>query len=282
MYRILQTISLAPQVNEMIVRAPFIAGHAKAGNFVVLRMHEKGERIPLTIADSDEKYGTITLLFQKIGKTTEELGTLRAGRAIRDIAGPLGHATPIRKYGHCVLVGGGIGTATLFPILKALRIERNRTTVILGARTKELLVWEDKFREYAADLILTTDDGSSGKKGLVTEALQEILTSEKVDIVFTVGPVRMMQAVSEMTRPQGIKTLVSLNPVMVEGTGMCGACRVSIAGKTKFACIDGPEFDGHEVDFEEIAQRLHFYKDEEVTSLKKYNAKRCKGKCGKK
>ena len=281
MFKILQTEKIAPQVYSMVINAPFIASHTKAGNFIVLRIHEKGERIPLTIADSDSDKGTITLLFQTIGRTTEELGRLKAGDQIKDIAGPLGHATPIKRYGHCVLVGGGIGTATLFPILKELNMKRNRTTVILGARTKDLIVWEDKFMENSNNLIMTTDDGSSGRKGLVTRALKEIIGKEKVEIVITVGPVRMMQAVSLLTKPHGIKTLVSLNPVMVEGTGMCGACRVTISGKTKFACIDGPEFDGHEVDFEELAHRLNFYKDEEMESLNKFKNRRCKGKCKK-
>lgn len=281
MYKILHTVSLAPQVYEMVVKAPFIAAHAKAGNFVVLRIHQRGERIPLTIADSDSTSGTITLLFQALGKTTEELSTLKKGEGIRDIAGPLGHPTPIRRYGHCVIVGGGIGSATLFPILQELKKKRNRTTSILGARTKDLIVWEDKFRENSNRLILTTDDGSSGRMGLVTSALREVIERGKVGIVFAVGPVRMMQAVSELTRPHGIKTLVSLNPVMLEGTGMCGACRVTIDGKTKFACIDGPEFDGHHVDFEEISQRLNFYKDEEHESLKKFKKRICKGTCKK-
>lgn len=279
MFKILRKESVAPQVDAIIVAAPYIASHAKAGNFIVLRIHEKGERIPLTIADSDTKKGTITLLFQKIGKTTEELGTLKKGSLIRDIAGPLGHDTPIKNYGHAVLVGGGIGSATLYPILRALKEKKNRVTVILGARTKELLVWEDRFAEYADETILTTDDGSSGKKGLVTEALKEVIDSSTVNVVLAVGPIRMMQAVAGLTRPRGLKTYVSLNPVMVEGTGMCGACRVSIAGKTKFACIDGPEFDAHDVDFEEIAHRLNFYKEEETASLDAFKKKKCRGKC---
>lgn len=280
MFRILQKQTVAPQVDEMDVEAPYIARHHQAGNFVVLRIHEKGERIPLTIADSDSEKGTITLLFQKIGKTTEELGTLGAGNAIMDIAGPLGHATPVKKYGHCVLIGGGIGAATIFPILKALKTKRNKITVILGARTKELLVWEDRFRQYANEVLLTTDDGSAGRKGLVTGALQEVIESSKVELVLAVGPLRMMQAVSELTKPYGVKTLVSLNPVMVEGTGMCGACRVNIAGKTRFACIEGPEFDGHEVDFGELAHRLGFYREEEEVALKRFQRK-CKDKCKK-
>lgn len=277
MFKILEKESTSPLVDSMIVEAPYIAGHAKAGNFVVLRLHEKSERIPLTIADSNKDKGTITLLFQKVGKTTEELGMLNPGDEIRDIAGPLGHATPVRKYGHCVLVGGGIGAATLYPILKALKEKKNRISVILGSRTKELLVWEDKFKEHSNELLITTDDGSSGRKGLVTEVLKEIIEKKRVAIVIAVGPIRMMQAVSDLTKPYGVKTIVSLNPVMVEGTGMCGACRVNIAGKTRFACIEGPEFDGHEVDFQELASRLNFYREEEEQSLKQFRRK-CKRK----
>lgn len=278
MYKILHKETVAPQVDAMIVDAPYIAKNSKAGNFIVLRINERGERIPLTIADADRKKGTITLLFQKIGKTTEELGRLKKGEEIRDVVGPLGHATPIKKYGHCVLVGGGIGSATLFPILKALKEKKNRVTVILGARNKELLVWEDKFSKYADKILLTTDDGSSGRKGLVTEALKEVIENDSAKIVLAVGPIRMMQAVSELTKPYGVKTLVSLNPVMVEGTGMCGACRVNIAGETKFACIEGPEFDAHEVDFQELANRLGFYREEEAQAMKAFK-KKCKGKC---
>ena len=280
MFKIVHKETAAPQVTSLIIEAPYIAKHHKAGNFVVLRIHEKGERIPLTIADSDSDKGTITLLFQTIGKTTEELAMLKAGDEIRDIAGPLGHATPVEKYGHCVLVGGGIGSATLFPILKALKEAQNKITVILGARTKELLVWPDKFGKYADETLLTTDDGSSGKKGLVTETLKGVIEKNKADLVIAVGPVRMMQAVSEMTKPYVIKTLVSLNPVMVEGTGMCGACRVTVSNKTRFACIEGPEFDGHEVDFQELANRLGFYRAEEAESMAKFKS-RCKGKCKK-
>jgi NAD(P)H-flavin reductase len=278
MYKILKKETVAPQVDAMIIEAPYIARHHQAGNFVVLRIDEKGERIPLTIADSDSEKGTITLLFQKIGKTTEELGALKTGKAIRDIAGPLGHATPIMEYGHCVLVGGGIGSATLYPILKALKGIHNKVTVILGARNKELLVWGERFKELADEVLLTTDDGSSGRKGLVTEALKEVMDNSKVEIVIAVGPIRMMQAVSELTRPYNVKTLVSLNPVMVEGTGMCGACRVNVGGKTRFACIEGPEFDAHEVDFQELANRLGFYREEEQESMNIFK-KKCKGNC---
>ncbi len=265
----------------MEVEAPYIAGHHQAGNFVVLRINEKGERIPLTIADSNKEKGTITLLFLKIGKTTEDLGKLKAGKTIRDIAGPLGQATPIKKYGHCVLVGGGIGVATIYPILKALKQKKNRVTTILGARSKDLLAWEEKFREHSNDLIITTDDGSAGTKGIVTTPLKQIIDNSNVKIIIAVGPIRMMQAVAELTKPYNIKTLVSLNPIMVEGTGMCGACRVNIAGVTKFACIEGPEFDAHEVDFEELINRQGFYLEEEAQAMKARKKKKCKGNCKK-
>lgn len=281
MYKILKKRAISPQVDEIEVEAPHIAGHHQAGNFIVLRINQKGERIPLTIADSDREKGTITLLFQKIGKTTRALGKLKAGIIIRDIAGPLGHATPIKRYGHCVLVGGGIGAATIYPILKALKAKKNRVTSILGARTKELLAWEEKFGAASNDLIITTDDGSAGTKGIVTEPLKEVIESSNVKIIIAVGPIRMMQAVAELTRPYNIKTLVSLNPIMVEGTGMCGACRVNIAGITRFACIEGPEFDAHEVDFDELINRQGFYIEEEAQAMKASKKKKCKGKCNK-
>lgn len=268
MFKILKKQTLAPKIDMIVIHAPYIAKHAKVGNFVVIRVNEKGERIPLTIADSDSREGTITILFQKVGKTTELLGMLNPGDKIRDVAGPLGHESPIAMYGRCVLVGGGIGTATLYPILKALKNAGNETTVIMGARTKELLVWEEKFRDAADELFVTTDDGSYGRKGFVTDTLKEIIDSRPVAFVVAVGPVRMMKAVSDLTKPYGIATIVSLNPLMVEGTGMCGACRVKIAGETRFACTDGPEFDGHKVDFDELERRLSFYKEEEERAYK--------------
>ena len=276
MFKILHKQTLAPKIDMMVIHAPYIARHAKVGNFVVLRMNKRGERIPLTIADSDRKEGTITILFQKVGKTTEALGMLNTGDKIRDITGPLGHPTPIKRYGNCVLVGGGIGAATLYPILNALKEPNNHVTVIMGARTKELLIWEDKFKKISDEFFITTDDGSYGRKGMVTEVLKEVVDSKSVALVVAVGPVKMMKAVSDLTRPYGVKTLVSLNPLMVEGTGMCGACRVTIAGKTKFTCIDGPEFDGHEVDFQELESRLSFYREEEEKAYKLFLNKKSK------
>ncbi|MBI4653647.1 MAG: sulfide/dihydroorotate dehydrogenase-like FAD/NAD-binding protein [Nitrospirae bacterium] len=278
MFKILYKQTLAPKIDMMVISAPYIARHAKAGNFVVIRLNKKGERIPLTIADADVGNGTITLLFQKVGKTTEALGMLKRGGFIRDIAGPLGHPTPITKYGDCVLVAGGVGGATLYPIIKALKETGNNITFIMGARSKEYLIWEEKFKKIADECIVTTDDGSYGRKGLVTDVLKEVIQNKPIAIVVAVGPVRMMKAVSELTKPYGIKTIVSLNPLMVEGTGMCGACRVNIAGKTMFACIDGPEFDGHEVDFQVLENRLGFYKEEEEKAYKLFLNKPRKGK----
>ncbi len=277
MFKIIRKETLAPKIDMMVIRAPYIARHAKVGNFVVLRLNKRGERVPLTIADSDSNDGTITILYQKIGKTTEALGKLTVGSSIRDIAGPLGHPTPVKRYGNCVLVGGGIGAATIYPILKGLRAAQNNVTVIMGARTKEFLIWEDKFRQISNEFFVTTDDGSYGRKGLVTSMLKEVFDGKPVSLVVAVGPVKMMKAVSDLTKPYGIKTIVSLNPLMVEGTGMCGACRVSIAGVTRFTCIDGPEFDAHEVDFQELENRLSFYKEEEEEAYKLLLKKAKKG-----
>jgi ferredoxin--NADP+ reductase len=280
MFKILQKQPLAINIDMMVIRAPHIARNAQVGNFVVMRLDEKGERIPLTIADSDAKAGTITILFQKIGKSTQSLGLLTKGGTIKDVAGPLGHPTPIKKYGKCVLVGGGIGAATLYPITRALKEAKNRTTVILGARSKDYLIWEERFRESSDELLVSTDDGSYGRKGFVTDVLKEIVEDKPVKLVIAVGPVKMMEAVSELTRPYGIKTMVSLNPLMVEGTGMCGSCRVTVSGQTHFACIDGPEFDGHEVDFKGLENRLGFYREEEETAYKLFIKKHKKGSKG--
>jgi len=279
MFKILEKQKLASRIDSMVIHAPYIARHAKAGNFVVLRLSEKGERIPLTIADFDTKKGTITILFQKVGKTTEALGMLKSGDSIRDIAGPLGHPTPIKTYGDCVLVAGGIGGATLYPIIKALKEAGNNITIIMGARSKEFLIWEEKFKKFSDECIITTDDGSYGRKGLVTDALREIIQNKPVALVLAVGPIRMMKAVSDLTKDYNVKTIVSLNPLMVEGTGMCGACRVTIDGITMFACIDGPEFDGHEVDFQELERRLSFYEEEEEKAYKLFLNKKTKIFC---
>jgi ferredoxin--NADP+ reductase len=251
----------------MIVEAPYVAAHRKAGQFIMLRIDEFGERVPLTIADSDEREGTITLYYQVVGKSTRQLSELHEGQSIRDIAGPLGHPTEIRSYGTAVCVGGGIGIAPIYPIASALAGAGNRVLGIIGARTRDLLILEKELGGICESLVVCTDDGSYGRKAFVTEALKEIIDGEIVQMVVAVGPVPMMKAVSEMTRPAGIKTLVSLNSIMIDGTGMCGGCRVTVGGEKRFTCVDGPEFDGHQVNFDELIMRLRTYTCEEKECL---------------
>lgn len=268
--RIVEKKVLAPSVKMFVVEAPRIAGKAKAGQFVVVRIDEKGERIPLTIADSDAERGVITLIVQEVGKTTEGMGTLREGERLLDLVGPLGRPSHIDCFGKVVLVGGGIGVAPLFPIVRAMKNAGNFVISIIGARSKELLFWEEKIREFSDDVAVTTDDGSFGRKGFVTDALRELISREPdVDLVMAIGPVVMMKAVADTTREPGIRTIVSLNPIMVDATGMCGGCRVTVGGKVKFACVDGPEFDGHLVDFDELMRRQRTYLEEEKTALQK-------------
>jgi ferredoxin--NADP+ reductase len=266
-FKILSKIILSKNIKKIEVAAPLVARKAAPGQFVVLRINEKGERIPLTIADKDLASGSITLIFQEVGKTTKLLGALGAGQEIVDVVGPLGKPAEIKQFGQVVAIGGGAGTAVLFPEVKALKEAGNFVITILGARCDELLILEDELKSFSDRFFVTTDDGSCGLKGLVTDKLKEILSGEeKVDLVLAIGPVVMMKAVSELTRPYGIKTLVSLNPIMVDGTGMCGACRCSIGGKTKFVCVEGPEFDGHQVDFDELLARERMYLEEERLS----------------
>ena len=251
---------IAPRTFDIQVRAPEIAARRKAGQFVVLRVHEQGERFPLTIVSSDPEEGTIELVFQAVGMSTLMLAEMKVGDDILDLVGPLGNPTQIERYGRCVVIGGGYGMAPVIPIAKALRDAGNTLTGIIGARTRELVILEDRFRELCERLIVCTDDGSYGRKGFVTDALAELVeTGEQIDLVLAVGPTPMMRAVAEMTRELGIRTIVSLNPIMVDGTGMCGGCRVEVGGQTRFACIDGPEFDGHLVDFEMLMKRQRMY-----------------------
>ncbi|MGC8894242.1 MAG: sulfide/dihydroorotate dehydrogenase-like FAD/NAD-binding protein [candidate division WOR-3 bacterium] len=267
-YRILKKETLAPQIKLMEIEAPYVARVARPGQFIVLRIHEQGERIPITIGKADREKGTLTIAFQEVGKTTFQLGTLEAGDELLDVVGPLGKASEIEKFGTVVAIGGGIGVPLLYPIVKALKEAGNWIIMIEGARCAELLVLEDWFRPIVDDLRITTDDGSRGRKGFVSDELKDILESgEKVDRVIAVGPAIMMKVVSELTRPYGIPTIVSLNSIMVDGTGMCGACRVELDGKTKFACVDGPEMDGHKVDFDLLMKRLDAYKAMEKESL---------------
>ncbi len=270
MPEIMEKEVIAPQVVKLEILAPNIAKKRQPGQFVIIRADEKGERIPLTIVDSDEKEGTITIVFQVVGKTTYMLSQLEKGDEILDLAGPLGKPTEIELFGTVIVVGGGIGNAVAYPIAKGMKNAGNRVIAIVGARSKDLLVLEEELTAVADEIIVTTDDGSYKRGGLVTEPLREYLDSRKIEQVLAIGPIPMMRAVSELTRPYGVKTFVSLNPIMVDGTGMCGACRVTIGGNTKLACIDGPEFDGHKVDFADLAMRLPAYGDLEKESFEQY------------
>jgi ferredoxin--NADP+ reductase len=250
------------------VRAPDIARTHRPGQFVILRIDEVGERIPLTVADKDVESGTITLIFQEVGKTTYQLARMSPGSAILDLAGPLGQPTEICNFGTTVSIGGGIGIPLLYPMTKAFRETGNYVISILGARTRDLLVMEKEMCAISHVTKICTDDGSYGIHGFVTGELKRILEAgERIDRVMGVGPVPMMKALCELTRPYGVKTIVSLNPIMVDGTGMCGACRCEIAGKTVYACVDGPEFDGHQVNFDLLAKRLNMYKGQELIAL---------------
>ncbi|MBI5145131.1 MAG: sulfide/dihydroorotate dehydrogenase-like FAD/NAD-binding protein [Candidatus Omnitrophica bacterium] len=243
------------------VSAPDIAKKALAGQFVALMVEEKGERIPLTIVDKSSE--SITLIFQEVGLTTKLLAKLKPGDSLSALVGPLGHATEIKKYGRVVLVAGGVGIAEIYPVARALKGSGNELTIILGARTKAALILEEELKELADDFYLTTDDGSYGRKGFTTGVLSEILSKDKYDLVYAVGPIPMMKKVTEVTAGLKVKTIASLNAIMVDATGMCGCCRVSIAGKTKFSCVDGPEFDAHLVDWEELMKRNQVYLDKE-------------------
>ncbi len=275
MYRIVEKRELAKGVDEFVVEAPEISRKAKPGQFVIVRVVSRGERIPLTIADVDPESGTVTLMVQRVGKSTYHLSCFEEGNSLRDIVGPLGKPTEIKKWGHVVAVGGGLGLAPIHHICKGIKEAGNRLTVIMGFRSKDLIFWEDRMRLMADDLIITTNDGSYGKKGLVTDALKEVIEEDKVDAVICAGPVPMMKAVAELTRPYGIYTVASLNPIMVDGTGMCGACRVTVGGEVKFACVDGPEFDAHQVDFDELMNRLRMFRDKEEIAMRRFQEKHC-------
>lgn len=266
---------IKPTLGRMVVDAPYVAEYRKAGQFIILRIDECGERMPLTIADADKSKGTITLFYQIVGTTTEKLAGMKAGENITDIVGPLGHPTDVKKYGTVLCVGGGIGIAPLYPISKSMKEAGNRVVNILGARSGNLLILEDEMSKTGDENIVCTDDGTRGKKGFVTDILNEVISNEKVDLVVAIGPVAMMKAVSLLTKEKGIKTYVSLNSVMIDGTGMCGGCRVTVGGETKFTCVDGPEFDGHLVDFDSLSLRLKTYHQEEAESYKNYKHK-CK------
>lgn len=279
MDRILEKEELSESVWKMVLEAPEIARKRKAGQFIVLMTHDKGERIPLTMVDSDGDRGTVTIIFQVVGKTTRCLSEMNVGDSLFSILGPLGHATEIENFGTTLCVGGGVGIGVVYPISRALKEKGNRVISIIGARTKDLLILEEEMKATSDVLYVATDDGSYGIPGFVTSVLKNVLDSdEKVSRIFAIGPVPMMRALCNVTRPYGVKTIVSLNPIMVDATGMCGACRVNVGGKTKLGCVDGPEFDGHEVDFDLLMKRLRMYCDEEEKAMENYRCGCCDGR----
>jgi NAD(P)H-flavin reductase len=277
MYQILLKEDLVVKVHLFKIAAPNVAGKARAGQFVIIRIDEKGERIPLTIADWDRKEGSVTVVFMEVGTTTHRLAQLKKGDGIANFIGPLGKPTHIDNFGTVVCVAGGFAVATIYPIARALREKGNRVISIMGARSKDLIFWEDRLRSVSNQLIVITDDGSYGRKGLVTEPLKELLEAGGVDRVIAIGPSIMMKFSAKTTEPFGVKTIVSLNPIMVDGTGMCGCCRVSVGGATRFVCVDGPDFDGHEVDWDLLLARQRTYLDEEKLSFEQYQSR---GKSG--
>ncbi|HEV2470180.1 MAG TPA: sulfide/dihydroorotate dehydrogenase-like FAD/NAD-binding protein [Candidatus Sulfotelmatobacter sp.] len=271
MFKIIHAQTLAPGIKRFVIDAPRIARKQKPGQFVILRIYEEGERIPVTIENSDPEKGTINIVVQAAGKTTHLLNSLETGDSILDVVGPLGKPSEIANYGTVVVVGGGVGTAMAYPTAVALKRAGNRVISIVGARNKELVILEREMREVSDALLLTTDDGSYADKGFVTDKLRQLIENgTRVDLVIAVGPIVMMKAVAEMTRKENIHTVVSLNPIMIDGTGMCGGCRVLIDGKSEFACVDGPEFDAHKVDFSVLVQRNAMYRDAEQKSMEDY------------
>jgi ferredoxin--NADP+ reductase len=272
MFPIVEAGLLAPDVKRFVIEAPRVARKRQAGQFVIVRVHAHGERIPLTIADADPERGTVTLIVQGIGKTTRLLNRLESGDAVLDLVGPLGAPSDVRFYGTVVVIGGGVGAAIAYPTAKAMHEAGNHVVAILGGRTRDLVILEEEIRAISDVLHVTTDDGSYGRKGLVIDPLKDrIAAGAPVDLVLAIGPVRMMQAVAEVTRPHKIPTVVSLNSLMVDGTGMCGGCRVVTTAGAKFACVDGPEFDAHTVDFEVLAQRNRMYAAAEAEALRRFN-----------
>lgn len=260
MNKIIAKEHFSEKVVKLVVEAPLIAKSRRAGHFVIVRVGEKGERLPITIAEADIEKGTITLVVQAIGKSSSKLCALNPGDYITDVVGPLGQATHVEKLGTVVCCGGGVGVAPLLPIVEAFKKAGNRVITVLAARTKELVILEEQMKKYSDEVIVMTDDGSYGRKGLVTQGVEDVINREKVDLCVTIGPAVMMKFVSLLTQKYNVPTMASLNTIMVDGTGMCGACRITVGGKTKFVCIDGPEFDAHQVDFDEMLMRLSSYK----------------------
>lgn len=271
MFEILEKERIGPGVNRAVISAPDIARAHKPGQFIILRCHQDGERIPLTVADKDVEKGTITLVWQEVGVTTYYLGTMCVGERLHDMCGPLGKPTHVEKFGTVVSVGGGIGVAPLFPITKAMHDGGNHVITIIGARTEGLLIMTEDMRKVCDELLISTDDGSFGIHGFVTQVLQGLIDEgRQIDLCVAIGPVPMMKAVVNVTKQANLPTVVSLNPIMVDGTGMCGACRVEVAGKTMFGCVDGPEFNGFDVDFDLLTKRLAMYKGPELIALNKF------------
>lgn len=274
-YKILAKKELSSGLYELTIDAPFITRRGQAGQFIILRVDSEGERVPLTIADINKEKNELTIVFMAVGYSTKKLALLNVGDEINDVVGPLGTPTHIKNYGTVVCVAGGFGAAPCYLIAKAYKEAGNKVYMVMGARTAELIFWQDKMKEATSEFIITTDDGSLGSKGFVTTELEKIIAKEQVDHVIAVGPMPMMRAVAEVTRPHKIHTEASMNPIMVDGTGMCGACRVTVGGETKFACVDGPDFDAHLIDFDEVTQRTRIYKDSEMQYQEQNRADHC-------
>ena len=270
MYKIVEKAFLSENVVRLVVEAPLIAEKQSPGQFVIVRTDEKGERIPLTIADADRERGTITLIVQRVGTSSHKISLLNVGDGLLDVSGPLGRPTHVERKGTVIACGGGVGIAPLYPIARAFKAAGNRLIAVLGARTRELLILEKEMRDFADETLVLTADGSSGTKGVLTLGIGEVLEREPVHLVVAIGPAVMMKFVALLTKKHNVPTLASLNTIMVDGTGMCGACRVSVGGKTRFVCVDGPEFDAHEIDYDEMIQRLNTYRDDEKRSYDAY------------
>ena len=274
MYKIIKKDVLNPQVKRMVIEAPLIAKKAEPGQFIIFRIDEAGERVPLTIADYDKEAGTVTIIFQEVGKTTRQLGAMEAGDSLLDFVGPLGRASELVGFKKVAVVGGGLGTAIAYPQAKKLHALGSSVHVITGFRNKDLIILEDEVRAVSDKAVIMTDDGSNGNQGFVTNALRQLIEDgEAYDMVIAIGPLVMMRAVCDVTREFGIKTIISMNPVMIDGTGMCGGCRVIVGGETKFACVDGPDFDGHLVDFDTAIRRQAMFKDKERQSLEEHECR---------
>lgn len=276
MYKIVSKKELAQKIKQIEIHAPDIANKAQAGQFVILRVNKVGERIPLTLVDWNREKGTITLIFLETGVTTEKLGALKPEESITDIAGPLGNPSEIKQYGTVCIIGGGVGTASAYPIARAFKEAGNKVVSIIGARTSSLLILEEDMKKVSDELYISTDDGTKGHKGFVSDVLRTLIDKSYIfNRVYAIGPTVMMRAVANTTKPYNVHTIVSLNPIMLDGMGMCGACRVTVAGKTKFACVEGPEFDAHEVDFAELLKRQMAFATEEKMALQRLQETRC-------